>query len=275
VGAVVSRGQEEHLAEVVCLRPRPQARVRLVCFSHAGATGAAFASWPDGLSGEIEVGAVRKPPLADYRELTEVLTGAVLAYVSQAPHVPYALFGHSLGSLLAFGVARLLQERQAAQPCCLLCASATAPQLPVTISLSSSPQDWTITELAAYLRHAGGTAETVLGNASYLRRLLPRMQVDLAVRASYTYTPEPPLAYPLAVFGGRHDAGISTAELAAWGEQTSAHFSLYRFPGRHFFLHERETQRPFLQALSFEVMRWLEDASEGQEIDLLHRGGKL
>src|SRR5438094_5358435 len=105
------------MAQVICLRPRPQARVRLLCFSHAGATGAAFASWLDTLAGDIEVGAVRKPPLADYRKLTEILTEAVLAYVSQPPPVPFALFGHSLGSLLAFGVARLLRERQVAEPC--------------------------------------------------------------------------------------------------------------------------------------------------------------
>jgi medium-chain acyl-[acyl-carrier-protein] hydrolase len=273
VDAVVNKEQEERMAraQVMCLHSHPQARVRLVCFSHAGATEAAFACWPDILAGDIEVGTVRKPPLADYRHLTEVLAEAVLVYVSQPPRIPCALFGQSLGGLLAFGVARLLRQRQAEQPCCLLCASATAPQVPVTIWPGPPPECWTITELAAYLRHTGGTAETVLSNATYLRRLLPRMQVDLAVCASYTYTQEPPLSSSLAVFGGLHDAGSSTADLAAWAEQTSAHFSLYRFPGGHFFLHERETQRPFLQTLSCEVMRWLEDASAAQVIPLPQR----
>ena len=259
------------MSQVMCLRSHPQARVRLVCFSHAGATEAAFACWPDMLAGDIEVGAVRKPPLADYRRLTEVLADAVLAYVSQPPRIPFALFGHSLGSLLAFGVARLLRKRQAEQPCCLLCASATAPQVPVTFWPGPLPQGWTITELVAYLRHTGGTAETMLSNSTYLRRLLPRMQVDLAVRASYTYTEEPPLSYPLAIFGGLRDAGSLTADLAAWAEQTNAHFSLYRFPGGHMFLHERETRRPFLQTLSCEVMRWLEDAPAAQVIPLPQR----
>lgn len=262
MSAVVSTGQAQ--AQVMCLRPAPQARGRLVCFSHAGATEASFASWPDFLAREIEVGAVRKPPLADYRQLIEALTEAVVAYVSQTPTIPYALFGHSLGSLLAFGVARQLRQRQVTQPCCLLCASATAPQLPVTIWPGPPPQDWTITELAAYLRHIGGTPETVLGNATSLQRLLRRMQVDLAVRTSYTYTQEQPLSYPLAIFGGQQDAGISITELAAWEEQTSAHFSLYRFPCGHLFLHERETQRSFLQTLCCEVMRWLEDAAAVQ-----------
>src|SRR6266699_3155409 len=145
--AVVSTGQEERLAQVICLRPEPQARGRLVCFAHAGATEAVFASWSDMLSAEIEVAAVRRPPLADYRQLTEVLAAAVHAYVSHTPRLPYTLFGHSLGSLLAFGVARLLRQRHARQPCCLLCASATAPQLPVTIWPGPPPQEWTITEL--------------------------------------------------------------------------------------------------------------------------------
>jgi surfactin synthase thioesterase subunit len=218
----------------------------------------------------MEVAAVRKPPLADYRQLIEALTAAVVADVSHTPTLPYALFGHSLGSLLAFGVARQLRQRHATQPCCLLCASATAPQLLVTLRPGPAPQEWTITELAAYLRQIGGTPETVLGNATSLQRLLPRMQVDLAVRTSFIYTQEPPLSYPLAIFGGQQDAGIAMTELAAWEEQASAHFSLYRFPGGHLFLHERETQRSFLQTLCCEVMRWLEDAAAVQATNTPH-----
>jgi surfactin synthase thioesterase subunit len=218
---------------------------------------------------------VRKPPLSDYRQLTLALTEAVCAYVADAPGVPFALFGHSLGSLLAFGVARQLRRCSAAQPCCLLCSSATAPQIAMPYHSEPPPQDWTIVELGAYLRSIGGTPETVLRNPDYLHRLLPRMQVDLAVRASYTYAQEAPLEYPLAVFGGQHDTGVSAADLAAWEEQTNAYFTLYRFPGGHFFPHDRETRGPFLRTLSLEVMRWLEDTSTGQMIELLHRGGNL
>ena len=66
----------------------------------------------------------------------------------------------------------------------LLLTSCTASSLnsrvyPVTIWPGPPPQDWTITELAAYLRHSGGTTETLLSYATYMHRLLPRMQVDL------------------------------------------------------------------------------------------------
>jgi medium-chain acyl-[acyl-carrier-protein] hydrolase len=183
----------------------------------------------------------------------------VTAYVSRPPQLPYALFGHSLGSLLAFGVARQLRQYSGVQPCCLLCASASAPQLPVTHWPYPPPQDWTIRELATYLRDVGGTAEAVLGNATSLQRLLPRMQVDLTVRSSFTYSHEPPLAYPLAIFGGQQDASLSIAALAAWEAQTSAHCTVYRFPGGHLFLHEPANRRSFLQTLSCEVTRWLED----------------
>src|SRR5438876_9630652 len=129
---VISPGQQERQAQVICLRPAPQASVRLICFAHAGATEAAFAFWPTLLGETIEVAAVRRPPLADYMSLIERLTEAVSAYVSRPPRLPYALFGQSLGSLLAFGVARRLRHLQVIQPCCLLCASASAPQVPIT-----------------------------------------------------------------------------------------------------------------------------------------------
>jgi medium-chain acyl-[acyl-carrier-protein] hydrolase len=202
---------------------------------------------------------VRKPALSAYPQLVQVLTDAVLASVLDAPATPFVLFGHSLGSLLAFGVARELRQRQVLQPCCLLCASASAPQRPTAAWPGPPPQEWSITELAAYLRAVGGTPETVLDNATFLQRLLPRMQVDLAVRASFTYSPsEPPLAYPLAVFGGLQDASTATADLAAWGEQTSAHFSMHCFAGGHLFLHEQATRQGFLKALAFEAMWWEE-----------------
>jgi medium-chain acyl-[acyl-carrier-protein] hydrolase len=259
VSSIFSSDQQEIQAQLICLRSAPRASVRLICFAHAGATEAVFASWPDLLGGNLEVAAVRRPRFADFHHLTEVLAEALCAYVSRPPHLPFALFGHSLGSLLAFGVARQLRQYPVAQPCCLLCASASAPQLPMTNWPSPPPQDWTISELAAYMRAGGGTTEAVLGNATSLQRLLPRMQVDLAVRASFTYTQEPPLAYPLAIFGGQQDADLSFAALAAWEEQTSTHCSVYRFPGGHFFLYDTAMRRMFLQTLSFEVTRWLED----------------
>jgi medium-chain acyl-[acyl-carrier-protein] hydrolase len=257
VSAVISWDQQKTQAQVICLRPAPQASVRLICFAHAGATEAVFACWPDLLGVTIEVAAVRRPRFVDYHHLTEVLAEAVITYVARPPQLPYALFGHSLGSLLAFGVARQLRQHPGAQPCCLLCASASAPQLPVTNWPYPPPQDWTISELAGYLRAGGGTTEALLGNATSLQRLLPRMQVDLAVRASFTYTHEPPLAYPLAIFGGQQDADLSFAALAAWEEQTSAHCSVYRFPGGHFFLYDPAMRRMFLQDLCSEVTRWL------------------
>ena len=270
MNVVISPGQQEQQTQIICLRPAPQASVRLICFAHAGATESSFAFWPILLGETIEVVAVRRPPLANYPTLIEHLTEAVSAYVSRSPRLPYALFGQSLGSLLAFGVARRLRHLQVTQPCCLLCASASAPQIPVTWWPFPPPQEWTGSELVRYLREAGGPSETVLHNAHALQRLLPRLQVDLAVRASFRYTHEPQLDYPLGVFGGRVDASLSVDGLATWEAQTVNHFSLYRFPGGHFFMNDPAIRRSFLQTLSWEVSRWLKDEStcgqvQGQE----------
>ncbi|GBE93202.1 gramicidin dehydrogenase [Nostoc cycadae WK-1] len=69
----------------------------------------------------------------------------------------------------------------------------------------------------------------------------PILRADFAVLETYIYTPEPPLACPISVFGGLQDSEVSCDELQAWQEQTTTNFNLDMFPGDHFFLHSAQS----------------------------------
>ena len=124
-------------------KPNPQAHMRLFCFPYAGGTPSVFRNWSDGLPADVEVCPVQlpgrgtrlmEPPFSQLPPLIEALAEALLPLLDK----PFALFGHSLGSLLSFELARRLRTnyRTATRP--LICLS--RPCASDSSSRSSDPQ---------------------------------------------------------------------------------------------------------------------------------------
>jgi medium-chain acyl-[acyl-carrier-protein] hydrolase len=80
-----------------------------------------------------------------------------------------------------------------------------------------------------------GTPPEVLREPELLELVLPRLRADLAVCETYDYQPEPPLSCSITALGGTSDPEVDRDDLRAWGEQTTTGFSVYTFPGGHFF----------------------------------------
>src|SRR5690349_236164 len=96
---------------LACVRPRPRSSVRLFCFAHAGGGASFFRGWAAGLPESVEVSPVqlpgretrfREPPFTRLGQLTEALAEALRPHLDR----PFAFFGHSLGALVAFELAR-------------------------------------------------------------------------------------------------------------------------------------------------------------------------
>jgi len=218
---------------------------RLVCFPYAGAGALAYRSWAEGLPAEVAVLALR-PPGRESR-LFEPASTTVAALVDEAVAVlddqlsaPFALFGHSLGALVAFEVARVLCQRGGPRPALVVVAGRRAPQLARLQSTlhAKAPHD----EFVAALRELEGTPPEVLANEDLLRLLLPTLRADLAASQSYEYHAEahPPLDCRLLALSGQSDPLAGSAAMEPWREQTSGSFELQTLPGKHFFLHSSE-----------------------------------
>jgi medium-chain acyl-[acyl-carrier-protein] hydrolase len=94
------------------------------------------------------------------------------------------------------------------------------------------------------LRRLNGTPKAVLEQEELMQIMIPLLRADFAVGETYAYAPDTPeslLSCPISAFGGLQDPEASRQELEAWGEQTSATFSLHMFAGDHFFLHSAES----------------------------------
>jgi len=183
-------------------------------------------------------------PFTQLTPLVQTLAQALLPLLDK----PFAFFGHSLGALVGFELARQLRRQSGVQPVRLFVSADRAPQI-------SRRDRWIHvlpeSDLLAELRRLNGIPVKVFDDPELMQIMLPILRADLSVYETYVYSPEPPLACPIAAFGGMQDHRVSRGDLEAWSEQTSVSFSLQMYPGDHFFW--QTTQPRLLERLSREL----------------------
>lgn len=225
--------------------PDRDARLRLFCFPHAGVGASAYRAWSAPLAGDgVDVCPVQlpgresrlvEPPYRAIEPLVEALVEGITPYLDR----PYALFGHSLGALVAFELARSLRLRGAALPGHLVASGRIAPQRrdprPTLHDLPDAALLRRVTEL-------GGIPSALRAAPELIAFQLPLLRADLAVNENYRYVPAPPLPVPITAFGGEQDPKTDDAEIRAWAEQASGRFTMRTLPGGHFFVRDAVQQ---------------------------------
>ncbi|HZF41201.1 MAG TPA: thioesterase domain-containing protein [Blastocatellia bacterium] len=219
-------------------RSNPQARIRLFCFPYAGGGSAVYRRWPAELPGNIEVGLIQLPgretrlrekPLTEITYIIEHLAQSLRPYLDK----PFAFFGHSMGAIISFELARHLRWVHQVEPERLFVSGRRAPQLPISDPIIYDLPDQ---EFLAEIIRLNGTPITVLENQELMRLMLPLLRADFTACQTYRYVHEPPLQCPITAFGGLEDAAANRERLDAWRAQTMNSFSLFMLPGDHFFI---------------------------------------
>jgi medium-chain acyl-[acyl-carrier-protein] hydrolase len=238
-------------------KPNPQARLRLFCFPYAGGGASVFRLWPDDLLPDIEVCSIllpgrehrlREPLFTRISPLVKRLAQEIEPYLDK----PIAFFGHSLGSLVSFELARELRRLQAPMPKYLFVSGRRAPQIPQPLPHLHSLPD------AAFwqrLRRYDGTPEVVLQHAELMELFLPILRADFGLNETYAYYAEEPFDFPIYAFGGFQDKTLNREEILPWREHTRASFSLRMFRGGHFFINDmrKPMSQLILQALKPQI----------------------
>jgi medium-chain acyl-[acyl-carrier-protein] hydrolase len=234
-------------------RPNPGASLRLFCFPYAGGSAQIYRAWT-GLLPTVEVcpvqlpGRGRRMKEGSFTSLVPLVENLARDLLPQLDK-PFAFFGHSMGALISFELARFLRREHGLLPAQLFLSARRAPQLPNT---ERPLHDLPEAEFIKELRLLDGTPEEVLEHRELLSLMLPFLRADFEVCETYAYQPEPALDCPITAFGGLQDHGVSRAQLDAWREHTTGAFSLRMFPGAHFFINDG-SQSSLLQVLSREL----------------------
>lgn len=237
---------------IVRYRQNEQAHLRLFCFSYAGGGASVFRPWPDLLPSDVEVCCIQlpgheyrlaEPAYTRLRPLVETLAEAINPYLDR----PFAFFGHSMGSLVSFELARQLRRAHDKHPVHLFIGAYRAPHLPnPNVKIYHLP-----IEVFKVILRADGIPERILQNEELMQALLPTLRADFELCDTYEYREEAPLACPFSIFGGQEDMRVCQSDLEAWRVHGSEASSLSMLPGSHFFLHS--AQDLLLAAISQEL----------------------
>jgi surfactin synthase thioesterase subunit len=223
----------------VCSHIHPESDTRLFLFPYAGGGPSAFGKWlgklPPNIEGYIahypgRGSRSRESAICSLTVLVERLGQAIKPLLDR----PYAFFGHSLGAMVAFELARQLREQKLPQPQALFVSACGAPHLddphpPIHTSSDS--------EFIRSLQQLNGIPSEILDYPGAMQLFLPMLRADFEAAETYHYdSSQPPLECPTLAFGGLDDPVVDRERLEGWASHTNSHFRSHYFPGDHFFI---------------------------------------
>lgn len=222
----------------------------LLCLPHAGGGVRIFRGWSEELGPDIVVKPVALPgrdgdPRTARHGMTALLDD-LTDDLQDRIEAPYALFGHSLGAVIAFELARRLSTEGRPGAPVLLIVSGSAPPLQVAKSSRHRhllPDD----EFAEEVEKLGGTPSGALDDPDVREILLPQLRADFAV--AETYDPETTgggdltVPCPISALVGNTDRTVDHSTVGEWSAHTTSSFRQRTLPGDHFLL---DSARPYL-----------------------------
>jgi surfactin synthase thioesterase subunit len=224
---------------------RPDAALRLLCFHHACAGAYTFRAWSRMLRPDVELVAVQLPGRENrYSEplllSAEAVLDGLIGSLSDSLGPRYAVFGHSLGALLAYRLAcRVRRTGELAPPVRLFLSSACVPETKTGDrshrAASHLLSDQALIEKITIL---GGTPAEILNDRGFLDQLLPVFRADLTILSQASCTAEHALDIPFTLLGGSDDATVQSSDIEAWRRFSSRACKTHILPGGHFY-HQR------------------------------------
>jgi surfactin synthase thioesterase subunit len=210
----------------------------LYIFPHAGGSAQYYVPFANAFSSGIKRIAVQYPgqrgthDLASFTSISDLADG-VCQKISP-PDISegqIAFFGHSMGGLLAFEVARRFEA--AGHPIAVLFVSACAA--PGRIGYDYIPES--DRGLLDAVSEMTGANPEFLENEEFAAKILPTLR-GLRAIANYDCPPEAAVSCPIFAFLGDDDAVATHEKVMPWSERTTSQFTARVFHGHHFYLND-------------------------------------
>ncbi|XP_077024312.1 S-acyl fatty acid synthase thioesterase, medium chain [Tamandua tetradactyla] len=227
---------------VNCLYPKTDAIFKLICFPWVGGGSFYFAKWGQDIHNSLEAHAIRlagresgseEPFVSDFNYVVDEIAYALLPVIQDKP---FAFFGHSMGSYIAFMTAQKLKEKYNQEPVHFFVSSTTPPHSKSKIIIPEL-KELSEEQLVPLLMEFGGTPNSFINNKELVQQCIPKMMADANLPNNFLFdsTSGSVLSCGLTCFVGSTDIA---KDLEAWKDLTSGSFDIYVLPGNHFYVME-------------------------------------
>ncbi|WP_330230955.1 alpha/beta fold hydrolase [Nocardia sp. NBC_00508] len=216
---------------------------RLICFPHAGGTAHAFRGWPQRMPAGVETVVVQYPGRQDRLserclEDIDAMADALVSELADLTDLPMSMFGHSMGSAVAYEVALRLERDLGFLVDTVFVSGRTAPHR------RHGEDDHRLgdEDLVAAMRRLGGGDDDVYRNPKLWPLILPPLRSDLRLLDAYRPVTLTSLQAGFVAFGGQADQTCPVADLHAWTAATTGDLEIRTFPGGHHYLVAAEAE---------------------------------
>lgn len=218
-------------------------KANLICFPYAGGSKFSYNKFVEVAPGNLTLIPIELPGrgarfderlIYSAHELVDKLFPQIKPYLFD----PYAIYGHSMGSLIGYLITKRIIKENLPQPLHLFFSGAKAPYM---LRFEPAAHLFEKEELIASLRKMGGIPERILKNDNLMRILEPIVRADFKVINTYEYQPTKPMDIPISIIIGS-DEGISHEHARLWQKETVAEIKIDEFQGDHFFIFDHAEQ---------------------------------
>ncbi|WP_339281036.1 alpha/beta fold hydrolase [Paenibacillus sp. FSL H8-0282] len=217
--------------------------MKLFCIPYAGSSASIYSQWSSELGGIAEIipvelaGRGRRIYDPLYRSFEEAVEDVTSIIVQQLNENPYAIFGHSLGAILAYETIHQLKRMEYMEPDIAFFSARSAPQIIDKDKeiVHTFPDE----EFKRHIMELGGTPPHFFENTELLELFLPIIRSDFRIAETYLFQErKSKLGCDVYILSGNQDETTS-GDVREWDQVTNNACKYFEFDGDHFFIHSQ------------------------------------
>ncbi|MFI5800206.1 thioesterase II family protein [Streptomyces sp. NPDC051677] len=220
----------------------PTRTTKLVCLPYAGAGASLYRPWTALAGDALEIVALHLPgrerliddePYRDVHRAVDALLAQLRERLGAGEH-RIALFGHSLGAVLAYELAHRLVAEPGVELVHLFVSGSPEPDRGRDRRATGLSDE----EFLARVGEFAGYRHPALDDPEMRELVLPTLRADVEMHENYVRSTRLPLDAPLTVVRGADDDLVARDDAASWSMATGRDFTHVEVPGGHMYLTE-------------------------------------
>lgn len=215
-------------------------KIKLFCLPYAGGSSSIYSRWNKRLGDIIEVQSIElsgrgrryNDPLYDsVGQTVDDIYRMIEPDIATAPD--YAIFGHSLGGLLAYELIHKIKSERKPCPIHAFFSGSKAPNVWVK---DEKTYDLPDQEFKQKVFEMGGTPREILESQELLELFLPILRADFKINETYEYAEKTErIDCGITVISGKKE-DVKLHELTEWRKHTEGECKFFVLDGDHFFI---------------------------------------